>query len=91
MLRPELLTAGEAGVVSREPVPDDEILAAQVAHLQRQLDGAERERQRLVDVYQAGLIELLELSRRAEGLTVRRTALQSQREQLLSERLERDL
>ena len=86
MLRPELLTAGEASLVSREPLPDDEILAAELARLQRRLDEVERERQRLLDIYQTGLIELDELSRRNEQLAVRRQSLDAQRERLVAER-----
>ena len=44
MLRPELLTAGEAALASREPVPDDELLAGQLARLQRRLAAAQAER-----------------------------------------------
>jgi site-specific DNA recombinase len=88
MLRPELLTAGEAAVASREPVPDDELLAGQVVRLQRQLDDAERERQRLIDIYQAGLIELHELTRRNQELSSRQARLQAQREQLVADRVE---
>ncbi len=86
MLRPELLTAGEAGIVSREPLPDDEILAAELARMQRRLDDLERERQRLLDIYQTGLIELGEVSRRNEQLAARRQSLETQRERLVAER-----
>jgi site-specific DNA recombinase len=86
MLRPELLTAGEAALVSREPLPDDEILAAELARMQRRLDEVERERQRLLDIYQTGLIELGELSRRNEQLAARRQSLDAQRERLVAER-----
>ena len=88
MLRPELLTAGEAAVVTRQPVPDDELLAGQVARLQRQLDDTDRERQRLIDIYQAGLVELTELTRRNQELSSRRARLQAQRQQLVADRAE---
>src|SRR5439155_9768091 len=68
MLRPELLTAGEAALASREPAPDDELLASQLARLDRQLDTVGGERRRLVDCYQTGFIELAQLTRRAEEL-----------------------
>lgn len=47
------------------PIPDDELLAAELARLDRKIDNAEVERRRLVDIYQAGLINLTELQRRA--------------------------
>jgi site-specific DNA recombinase len=86
MLRPELLTAGETALVSREPLPDDELLAGELARLQRRLDDAEREHRRLLDVYQTGLIELEELSRRTEELAGRQQGLAAQRERLVAER-----
>jgi site-specific DNA recombinase len=86
MLRPELLTAGEAGLVSRQPLPDDEILAAELARMQRRLDDVERERQRLLDIYQTGLIELAEVSRRNDQLVARRQSLETQRQRLVAER-----
>ena len=86
MLCPELLTAGEAALVSREPVPGDQLLDAQLARLGRQLDDSERERQRLIDIYQTGLINLGELSQRNDELTSRRTRIQAQRDQLVVER-----
>jgi site-specific DNA recombinase len=86
MLQPELLTAGEAALAGREPIPDDELLAAQLARLTRQVDTAEAERRRLVDCYQAGLIELAELTRRAEELKTRQTRLQTQRDELVAQR-----
>ena len=88
MLRPELLTAGEAAIVRREPLPDDEILAAELARLQRRLDEVEREHRRLLDIYQTGMIELDELSRRNEQLAARRHGLAAQRERLVAERAE---
>jgi site-specific DNA recombinase len=88
LLQPELLTAGETAVVSRQPVPDDELLAAQLERLERLVAASEAERRRLVDCYQAGLVELPELSRRAEDVKARSGHLVAQREQLLSARAE---
>ena len=47
------------------PIPDDELLAAELARLDRKIDSADAERRRLVDLFQAGLIEMPELQRRA--------------------------
>ena len=88
MLRPELLTAGEAALASREPAPDDDLLASQLARLDRQLDTVGGERRRLVDCYQTGLIELAELTRRAEELKARQNRLRAQRAELIDQRAE---
>jgi site-specific DNA recombinase len=89
LLRPEVLTAGEQALAVRTPTPDDELLAAELARLDRKLDAAAAERRRLVDLYQAGLVELPELQRRAadvdhrrRDLTERRDALTTQRDEL---------
>ena len=50
---------------SRTPIPDDELLAAELARLDRKIDAATAERRRLADLYQAGLIDLPELQRRS--------------------------
>ena len=88
LLKPELLTAGETAVVSRQPLPDDELLAAQFERLERQVANTEAERRRLVDCYQAGLIELSELTRRADDVRARSAHLVAQREQLVAARAE---
>src|SRR4051812_12692520 len=89
LLRPDVLTAGEQALAVRTPAPDDELLAAELARLDRKLDATNAERRRLVDLYQAGLIELPELQRRAadvehrrRDLTERRGALTAQRDEL---------
>jgi hypothetical protein len=84
--RPELLLAGERAVTARSPAPDDELLAAQVARLDRKADATDAERRRLVDLYQAGLLELAELQRRAKDVEARRQALEEQRRALIAER-----
>jgi site-specific DNA recombinase len=61
LLRPDVLTAGERALAVRAPTPDDELLAAELTRLDRILDAATAERRRLVDLYQAGLVELPEL------------------------------
>jgi site-specific DNA recombinase len=45
LARPELLAAGEAAVAVRAPVPDDELLSAQLARLDRRAQAAQAERQ----------------------------------------------
>jgi site-specific DNA recombinase len=47
LTRPDLLAAGETAVVSGQPTPDDELLSAQLGHLQRRLEATAAERRRL--------------------------------------------
>ncbi|HWO61503.1 MAG TPA: recombinase family protein, partial [Umezawaea sp.] len=89
LLRPEVLTAGEQALAVRAPAPDDELLGAELARLDRKLDATDAERRRLIDLYQAGLVELPELQRRAaevehrrHDLALRRDALTAQRQEL---------
>jgi site-specific DNA recombinase len=89
MLRPEVLLTGEAAISTRREAGDDELLAIQIARLNRKIDSVAAERRRLADLYQANFIEreeLLrrgnELERRCGTLEVQRRALIDQREQL---------
>jgi site-specific DNA recombinase len=82
LLRPQLLLAGEAALAGRDAVPDDELLAAQLERTGRQIEQAQAERRRLADLYQADLITLPELQRRAKEITSRREALESQQTEL---------
>src|SRR6185295_523002 len=50
LLRPDVLTAGEQALAVRTPTPDDELLAAELARLDRRLDATDAERRRLVDL-----------------------------------------
>ena len=52
LLDPALLLAGEHAVAMHTPVPDDELLAAELARLDRKLDAARSEHNRLIDLYQ---------------------------------------
>lgn len=88
LLRPEVLTAGEASVVSSQALPDDQLLATQLARLQRQVAGTETEQRRLLDCYQVGMIELPELTRRTDELKARRAQLAKQRDELVAARSE---
>lgn len=66
LLRPDVLLAGQTALAGRVAAPDDELLAVQLARLTRKLERTTEERKRLVDLYQAGLLELPELQRRAK-------------------------
>ena len=72
----------------RTPTPDDELLAAELARLNRKLDATDAERRRLVDLYQAGLLELPELQRRAADVEHRRRDLEQRRDALTTQRHE---
>jgi site-specific DNA recombinase len=86
LTQPDLLLAGEKAVAVTTPIPDDELLAAELARLDRKINAAEAERRRLIDIYQAGLIELPELQRRASEVAVRQRELQNKRSSLATER-----
>ncbi|MCU1450710.1 MAG: invertase Pin-like site-specific recombinase [Acidimicrobiales bacterium] len=86
LLRPEMLLAGEEAVATQAPVPDDEILGAQLDRLARRVDEAAAERRRLADLYQAGLIDMADLTRRATEVEARRRQFESQRTELSAQR-----
>jgi len=88
LLRPDVLTAGEQALAVRTPTPDDELLAAELARLDHKLDAADAERRRLIDAYQAGLLELPELQRRAADIEHRRRDLEQRRNALTAQRQE---
>jgi site-specific DNA recombinase len=88
LLRPEVLTAGEQALALRAPAPDDELLGAELARLDRKLDATDAERRRLIDLYQAGLLELPELQRRASEVEHRRHDLALRRDALTTQRRE---
>jgi site-specific DNA recombinase len=68
------------------PIPDDELLAAELARLDRKIDAAEAERRRLVDIYQAGLVELTDLQRRAAEVAARLRDLRAKQASLAQHR-----
>jgi site-specific DNA recombinase len=84
--RPDQLLAGEQAVTLRTPIPDDELLTAELARLDRKIDAADTERRRLIDLYQGGFIELPEMQRRATEVSSRRNELQHKRTSLADER-----
>ena len=86
LLRPDVLTAGEQALAVRTPTPDDELLAAELARLDRKLDTVDAERRRLIDAYQAGLVELPDLQRRATQVEHRRRDLEQRRDALTTQR-----
>jgi site-specific DNA recombinase len=86
LLRPDVLTVGEQALAVRTPTPDDELLAAELARLDRKLDATDAERRRLIDLYQAGLVELPELQRRAADVEHRRRDLAERRDALIAQR-----
>jgi site-specific DNA recombinase len=83
---PALLLAGEQAVTLHIPIPDDELLAAELARLDRKIDAADAERRRLIDLYQGGFIEIPEMQRRATEIAARRKELQHKRTNLADER-----
>jgi len=58
---------------------NDELLRAQLSRLDRKVDGATRERQRLLDLYQRGSLELTDVQRRAQEIDGRRELLEEER------------
>ena len=88
LLDPAQLVAGERAVIAGAPQTDDELIAAQLAGLERKLAQAAHERARLVDAYQAELIELDELTRRSQALAARHADLAAERDALRERRAE---
>ncbi len=84
--RPEVLVAGETALAARTPTPDDELLGATMAHLERKLELAHTERRRLADLYQAGLLEMVEVQRRVRDIDARHRQLSTQRDNLIAQR-----
>jgi len=86
LLQPDLLLAGEHSLAVTAPVPDDQLLAAELARLDRKLDTTDTEKRRLVDLYQAGLIEMADHQRRAADIAARHRQLQAKRTSLADQR-----
>ena len=86
LTEPALLLAGEQAVALAQPIPDDELLATELARLDRKIDSANAERRRLVDLFQAGLIEMPELQRRSREVAARHDELTTKRIALGAER-----
>ena len=88
LLQPAQLIAGERAVITATPPNDDELIATQLATLQRKLDQAQTERGRLLDAYQAALLNLDELTRRTAALTARRDQHAAEHAELTERRAE---
>jgi site-specific DNA recombinase len=86
LLDPALLLAGEQAIAVHAPTPDDQLLAAELARLDRKLEAARGEHRRLIDLYQAGLVDMPELQRRAAAITARQRELQYRRASLAAAR-----
>lgn len=86
LLRPEVLLAGQHATA--EKTSNDELLAAELASLDRKLHAAGTERSRLADLYQAGLIDLPDLRRRATSVDHRSRDLSQRRDALAARRHE---
>jgi site-specific DNA recombinase len=82
LLDPRQLIAGERAVVTATPPDEDELIAAQLSRLASAVEATERERGRMLDAYQAGLLELDELTRRTAALVARRDQLRRERDEL---------
>ena len=86
LLNPALLLAGEQAIAVHAPIPDDQLLAAELARLDRRLEAARSEHNRLIDLYQAGLIDMPALQRRAAAITARQRDTEHKRASLSAQR-----
>jgi site-specific DNA recombinase len=86
LLEPTQLIAGEQAVVTTTPPNDDDLIGSQLAALARKLDQTDLERTRLLDAYQAALLDLHELTRRTATLTARRDQLAAEHAELTAHR-----
>src|ERR1035437_4268584 len=88
LARPELLAAGETALAGQTPAPDDQLLTAQLARLDRRLQSAHTERRRVADLYQAGVIDNTEMSRRAREIDNRCRRFDEERQSLITRQSE---
>ena len=84
LLDPRQLIAAERAVIAGAPANENELVAAQLKRLDSALQTNERERARLIDAYQAGLLELDELTSRTAAITARRDQLTQEKDILTS-------
>jgi site-specific DNA recombinase len=75
LLDPRQLIAAERAVIAGTPADENELVAAQLKRLDNAIQSNERERGRLLDAYQAGQLELDELTNRTATITARRDQL----------------
>jgi site-specific DNA recombinase len=78
LLDPQQLIAAERAVIAGAP-DENQLVATQLKRLDTAIATTERERTRLLDAYQAGLIDLDELTRRTATLTARREQLRDEK------------
>ncbi len=90
LAHPEVLAAGETALAAATPPADDELLTAQLARLDRRLDAAHAERRRLADLYQAGVIDNADMTRRAAELDARRQRIGNEHDALIAQRTQLD-
>ncbi|WP_371666456.1 recombinase family protein [Streptomyces sp. NBC_00289] len=86
LLRPDVLLAGQHAIAQK--ASSDELLAKELSGLDRKIAATQAERSRLADLYQAGLIDLLDLQRRATAIDHRRHDLAQRRDALAARRHE---
>ena len=82
LLDPRQLIAAERAVIAGTPVDENELVAAQLKRLDNALQSNERERARLIDAYQAELLDLDELTNRTAAITARRDQLTQEKNTL---------
>ncbi|MGZ6623409.1 MAG: recombinase family protein, partial [Solirubrobacteraceae bacterium] len=80
LLDPRQLIAAEHAVIAGAPADENELVLAQLKRLDNALQSHERERARLIDAYQAGLLELDELTNRTAAITARRDQLTQEKD-----------
>ena len=83
---PALIREGYARLQAQVASPQDDGLADDLRALQKQLTELDREEHRLLDAYQAGLVDLDQLRQRQERLRQRRTHITGSIEVLHTER-----
>ncbi len=69
-------------VIATGPVDENELIADQLQRSSNRIQAAEHQRARLLDAYQAGLVDLDELTRRTTRITSRRDQLIQERKTL---------
>ena len=75
LLDPRQLIAAERAVIAGTPADENQLVAAQLKRLDGAIQSNERERARLLDAYQASLLELDELTKRTAAIAARRDQL----------------
>jgi site-specific DNA recombinase len=88
LLDPKQLIAAERAVIAGAPIDENELVATQLKRLDALLDRGERERTRLIDAYQAGLLELDDLTKRTRAVTARCDQLTNEKNALTERSVE---